>query len=290
MIRKTTKTTSQDKVVYSDKFRPFPKSKHFVIYGTVEQPFFLAENVVLWLKLNMPYQDLLCVVNDSDRMAKFISENGEVPKLRWCLTKDGLHSVIDYLYVLDKNKRSRLHNEVDDGIKEFIEASHEADDEVPNTTKYTVNEIMQNPDILINALNKLKEEQEKNKKLTENLRVQSEKITELEPKAEYYDKILNTTNGVSPSVIAKDYGKSALWLNKLLHKLKIQYKQGETWLLYSRYDDKGYTCTKTHQYTDEYGNSRSVMHTYWTQAGRKFIYDLLKKHGIKPITVSEESE
>jgi len=69
-------------------------------------------------------------------------------------------------------------------------------------------------------------------------------------------------------------------LNQILHEEKIQFKQGDCWLLYQGYADKGYTQSKT-QVIDE---ERSKLHTYWTQKGRLFIYDLLKnKRGILPI-------
>ena len=35
-------------------------------------------------------------------------------------------------------------------------------------------------------------------------------------------------------------------MNKLLHELGVQYKMGNTWLLYQDYADQGYTQSKTH--------------------------------------------
>lgn len=58
----------------------------------------------------------------------------------------------------------------------------------------------------------------------------------------------------------------------MLHDLGIQFKQGNTWLLYSKYQNNGYTQSRTHAIDAE----RSVMHTYWTQKGRLFLYDVLK--------------
>ena len=56
-------------------------------------------------------------------------------------------------------------------------------------------------------------------------------IGELQPKATYYDTILNSPSLISTTVIAKDYGRTAASLNELLHSLKIQYKKGGTWFL-----------------------------------------------------------
>lgn len=112
--------------------------------------------------------------------------------------------------------------------------------------------------------------------------VQEQQISELKPKASYYDVVLNCKDLMSATEIAKDYGKSARWLNEILHNHGIQFKQGGIWLLYQKYAEKGYTSTKTHNYLDDNGGTHSKVHTYWTQKGRLFIYDLLKSHGILP--------
>ena len=101
------------------------------------------------------------------------------------------------------------------------------------------------------------------------------------PKASYYDVVLNCKDLVSMSVIAKDYGWSASRMNKYLHEKGVQFRQGDIWLLYQKYAGKGYTSTKAHTYLDNSGQHTKV-HTYWSQKGRLFIYDLLKKDGILP--------
>lgn len=149
---------------------------------------------------------------------------------------------------------------------------------------YAMDELIENPDLAIKALTALKEEREKTKKLTETVAVQSQQISELKPKASYYDVVLNCKDLVSVSEIAKDYGKSARWLNEKLHELGIQFKQGgKIWLLYQKFASKGYTSTKTQTYNGNDGNVHTRVHTYWTQKGRLFIYDLLKEQGILPL-------
>lgn len=127
------------------------------------------------------------------------------------------------------------------------------------------------------------EEQQKVKQLETTVAVQSQQIAELTPKAGYYDVILACKDAISTTVIAKDYGKSAKWMNQKLHELGIQYKQRDIWLLYQTYAEQGYTCTRTTTYTKTNGTQGSSIHTYWTQKGRIFLYDTLKKHGILPI-------
>ncbi len=112
---------------------------------------------------------------------------------------------------------------------------------------------------------------------------QQKVIEELQPKATYYDLILQCPDLVSTTEIAKDYGMSATKFNRLLHDLKIQFKQSGVWFLYQKYAGFGYTKTKTHNYSDEYGGQHSRQHMYWTQKGRLFLYDLLKEEGIVPM-------
>ncbi|WP_227765008.1 phage antirepressor [Zhaonella formicivorans] len=139
-------------------------------------------------------------------------------------------------------------------------------------TEKVMDEILVNPDYGIRLLTELKLERERRKQLELENAQNKQLIGELKPKASYYDLILQNKSLVPISVIAKDYGMSARAMNKLLHELGVQYKLGDTWLLYQKYADMGYTQSKTHAIDAE----RSVMHTYWTQKGRLFLYDLLK--------------
>lgn len=148
---------------------------------------------------------------------------------------------------------------------------------------YAVDEVLQNPDVLIQALTELKKEREEKAKLSETVAVQNQQITEMTPKACYYDVVLNCKDVISTTEIAKDYGWSAKKMNAYLHEKKIRFKQGKIWLLYQRYAEQGLTSTKTSVYNGRDGLSHSSIHTYWTQKGRLFIYELLKKDGVLPI-------
>lgn len=153
---------------------------------------------------------------------------------------------------------------------------------------YAMDEVLANPDILINALLELKAERERSANLEAMVAVQSQQMIEMQPKVSYYDVVLNCKDLVAISVIAKDYGWSATKLNQYLQQKGIQYKQGgKIWLLYQKYAEKGYTSTKTHSYPGSDGSTHTKVHTYWTQRGRLFIYDLLKADGILPLVEQE---
>jgi phage antirepressor YoqD-like protein len=132
------------------------------------------------------------------------------------------------------------------------------------------------------ALRVLARREERVRKLETTVGVRDQQIAELRPKASYYDVILNTKDALSVTCIAKDYGRSAVWLNNYLHEKGVQFKQGGVCLLFAKFAEQGYTCTKTHTYAGSDGEIHSSIHTYWTQKGRLFLYDLLKNDGILP--------
>ena len=141
----------------------------------------------------------------------------------------------------------------------------------------------QTKSILRLNLAQIRQLNEEKRKLQQTVAVQTQQITEMEPKVTYYDIVLQCTDTIPISVIAKDYGKSAKWMNHYLYTKGIQYKQGDVWLLYQKYAEKGYTKTKTIVYDSFDTNNYAKIHTYWTQKGRLFIYDLMKSDGILPL-------
>lgn len=122
-----------------------------------------------------------------------------------------------------------------------------------------------------------------NEKLLEEVNVKDQVIGELRPKADYTDKILKNPGLVTITQIAKDYGMSAIEMNRKLHDLGIQFKQSDQWLLYSKYHGMGYTHSETVDITRADGRADIKMNTKWTQKGRLFLYNKLKSDGIIPM-------
>lgn len=147
---------------------------------------------------------------------------------------------------------------------------------------YATDELLNNPDLLIEVATKLKEEK--------TLRLIAEqRVNELQPKADYYDRILNNKGLVTVSTIAKNYGMSAVSFNKLLHELGIQFNQSGTWLLYSKFQDKGYTHIEPFDYEDKNGNPQVKTRMKWTQKGHIFLYETLKKNNYLPMIEREQT-
>jgi Prophage antirepressor len=163
-------------------------------------------------------------------------------------------------------------------------------------TPEAIEKVLYNPDYLIALANTLKDAQEKNKALTEQVFVQNQRIdaqtqqiAELEPKGAYYDLILQTENTMTTTQIAKDYGFSAQLFNKILHEFEIVYPQNGSWVLYQQYANSGFGKTNTYTYWKGDGEN-STLSLVWTQTGRLFLYEKLKSHGILPVVETEYSD
>ena len=243
--------------------------KHFTVYGTADEPHFLAKDVAEWIE-HSKSSIMIDTVDEDEKLRETIFTSGQNREV-WFLTENGLYEVL-------MQSRKPLAKEFKKKVKEILKS-------IRKHGLYAIDDLLDNPDMAIAALQKLKEERQLRLQAQEEIAQKNQIIQELQPKATYYDLILQSESLVAISVIAKDYGMSARKLNDLLHELKVQFKQGSTWLLYQKYASKGYTQSKTHTIDAEL----SKMHTYWTQKGRLFIYDLLKnKKGILPKIEQDE--
>lgn len=85
---------------------------------------------------------------------------------------------------------------------------------------------------------------------------------------ERQERLIHSTKTYTVTELAKELGyKSAMALNKELHKRGIQYKQSGTWVLYSKYSDKGYVSIKQTILDD----GRVIYNTKWTSKGRDWL-------------------
>lgn len=153
-------------------------------------------------------------------------------------------------------------------------------------TVQTIETMLADPDNAIRMLTALKEERAKRIEqekqiatLTAENQMQAQMISEFKPKVEYVDIILRSTDTVTTTQIAADYGLSAKKLNKILHDEKIQHKVNDQWILYSNMMNKGYTKSETIDIERSDGRIESKMYTRWTQKGRLKIHEILTNLG-----------
>nr|DAX48079.1 MAG TPA: repressor domain protein [Caudoviricetes sp.] len=222
-------------------------------------PYFIGKDVAEALGYRRPTKAIADHIDDEDKDEVPIQDSIGRSQMTPIINESGLYSLI-LKSNLDTAKR----------FKRWVTS-----EVLPSIRKrglYATDELLNNPDLLIQVATELKNEREQRL-------IAEQRINELQPKATYYDLVLQNKSLISVSKIAKDYGKSAQWLNSKLHELGVQYKQGGTWLLYQKYADKGYTQSTTHVIDEE----RNKLFTKWTQKGRLFIYELLKNQDVLPL-------
>ena len=186
----------------------------------------------------------------------------------------GTKEVKDYVITVSMAKELAMMSKSEKGKqyrKYFIELERKWND--PQEVVKRGYEILRNENI------KLKIENNNIKK--EKLAIEQQ-YNEAKPKITYYDIILQNPSLVSITQIAKDYGMSGKAMNQKLKELKLQFKQGDTWFLYAKYQDKGWTSSETKVIPTQYGD-KVKMYTKWTQKGRLALYDILKEKGILPM-------
>ena len=226
------------------------------------EPWFVGKDVATSLGYSNPAKAIRDHVDEEDKLGERIVLSGQTREAI-LVNESGLYSLI----LSSKLPTAKV-------FKRWV--TSEVLPSIRKTGGYATPEAIYKtliePKNLIIVLETLAEEQAKNKKLTAENAV-------LSVKAKYYDAILASAESLPITQIAKDYGMSAVTLNRLLSEMEIQYKRCGTWILYQDYADKGYTQTKTFIINEKQTKS----YTTWTQKGRLFLYNLLKAHGIVPM-------
>lgn len=176
-------------------------------------------------------------------------------------------TLTDYALTIDTAKEISMLQRSEKGKQArryFIECEKLAQNPVSNLSKIDLAQMV------------IESEREKERLQIQN-QLQSEELQKQAPKVAYYEEVLQSQSTYNTNQIAKELGTSAITLNKKLRDLGVQYKQGGTWLLYHKYQNKGYTKTQTYPFVDSNGNTQTSMQTVWTEEGRLFIHKILKQ-------------
>lgn len=242
-------------------------TKEFILYGTVEEPLFLAKDVAEWIEYDLSsINKLVQNVDDEEKVRSIIPTLGGEQEM-WMLTEDGVYEVL----MQSRKPKAKLFKKE---VKSILKSIRLNGGYIANQEQLTPEQIVANA--LIVAQNIINNQ---NRQIEE----MSVKMSELEKKSDYLDLILESKETVTVTQIAQDYGMSAKAFNKILMKLGIQHKVNGQWILYAKYLGEGYVYSKTVSITRSNGMKDTVMNTEWKQKGRIFLYNLLKDNGYIPL-------
>jgi prophage antirepressor-like protein len=246
------------------------------IYGTAENPLFLAKDIADMLEIKNN-RDMLNNVDEDEKLMSVVSTSGQNRNM-WFLTEDGLYEVL----MTSRKPQAKVFKKK---VKEILKS-------IRKHGAYLTPEVMlktlQDPNYIIGVVTALKDEQEARLQLEKENSQLNLELAEATEKTRYLDLILESPDKMTATQIAFDYGMGAPTFNKLLAHLKIQRKVNGQWVLYRQYMAKGYTKTETFPITHKNGKRGTTMHTVWTQKGREFLYRKLKQADVLPLVEQED--
>jgi prophage antirepressor-like protein len=221
--------------------------KQFKVYGTAEEPLFLAKDVAEWIEYDTSsVHKMLANVDDDEKVRKNVPTLGGTQE-SWCLTENGLYEVL-------MQSRKLIAKQFKKEVKEILKTIRKHG---IYATDNVIDNILNNPDFGIELLTKLKEERA--------ARVEAERKNAI---------LMHVNKTYTITEIAKELGlKSAMQLNRILAEKKIQYQVNGTWLMYSNYSDCGYEEIKQ----EVLDSGKVIYHRRITQMGREFILGLFEK-------------
>ena len=250
-----------------------------------DTPYFVGKDVAEILGYKNPNEAIQDHVDNDDKFMRS-TRGSEMLKLfstvkniqdkfgrqdNWFINESGIYSLVfGSKLPIAKKFKHWVTSEVLPSIRKNGVYSLEIPKTLPEALRAYADEVEKNADL-----------EKQNYKLENEVVHLNETISEMKPKADYVDRILSCKKLMPVTLIAKDYGYSGKRFNKILHDNGVQYKVGKQLVLYSKYQGCGYTHSKQYpEITDSKGEFVSNME--WTQKGRLFLYDFLKKRNILP--------
>ena len=248
----------------------------FTIYGTAENPLFLAKEVAEVLNYSESNSSKLTNLVESDEKVRNIITTPGGNQEVWFLTEDGLYEVL-------MQSRKPIAKEFKKGVKEILKTIRKTGGYIATKQDDTPEEIMARALTIAQATlakreERLKQLEAKAEQQQVTIELQQKELTQAAPKVSYYDTHLQSVNTLTTTQVAKEIGMDAEKLNNKLKEIGIQFKQSGQWLLKAPYDKWGMHDTRTQTFTRSDGSIGTSIYTVWTQRGRRFIIALYENY------------
>lgn len=171
--------------------------KEFRIYGNFENPLFLAKDVAEWIEYDV--SNVSKMVKSVDENEKVITRTNNTSAI--FLTEDGLYEVLML-------SRKPIAKEFKKEVKKILKT-------IRKNGMYVVDDLLDNPDLAIQAFTKLKEEREKRKEL-------EIKLEEDKPKVLFADSVSASKTSVLVGELAKLLKQNGIDIgqNRLFEQLR----------------------------------------------------------------------
>lgn len=251
--------------------------RKFTVYGTAENPLFLAKEVAECIdyaktsKGKFDVSNMVSSVDEEEKLVRTIFVSGQNREV-WLLTEDGLYEVL-------MQSRKPIAKEFKKGVKEILKSIRKTGGYLATKQDDTPEEIMARALTIAQATlakreERLKQLEAETEQQQVTIEIQTEEIKKSAPKVSYYDNHLQSVNTQTSTQAAKQIGMDAEKLHKKLKEIGIIYRQSGQWILHAPYSTWGMHSTRTQTYTRSDGSTGTSVYTVWTTKGVRFIIAL----------------
>nr|DAR09410.1 MAG TPA: repressor domain protein [Caudoviricetes sp.] len=241
--------------------------QQFMVYGSAQEPLFVASDVAAML--NHPNtSELVKLVDDDEKLTSTILRSGQNREV-WMLTENGLYEVL-------MQSRKPIAKQFKKGVKAILKEIRKTGGYLAITQEDTPELIMARALQVAQAT--ITKHQQMLEQANERIALQDTQLKQQAPKVKYVDDVLQSVNTYTSTQMAKELGlREAEQLHKILKDKGIMFKQSGQWLLTAKYSEKGYTKSRTYQFTRNDGSIGTSTTTVWTEKGRAFLHYILEK-------------
>ena len=245
------------------------------------EPMFVGKDVALALGYSKPENALSTHVDKDDKTITLIQGSGSNYKSNTTLINEsGVYSLI-FSSKLPKAK----------AFKHWV--TSEVIPTIRKTGGYMVSKQDDTPEMIMaravkiaeDTINRHKQQLEQANKRIElqdaQIKQQDTQLKQQAPKVKYVDDVLQSVNTYTTTQMSKELGlREAKQLYNNLKEHGYMFKQSGQWLLTAKYSEKGYTKSRTYQFTRNDGSIGTSSTTVWTEKGRHWLHELQSNNKI----------